>query len=178
MGGRIAADHLSEPFNEFGAVPVERYNIGKRCREPVIDRHFSAAGFVQHRDFYLISKLSPAIHQKKVEMLDETIISDRVVGDVSLDVFDQDVISQGAIVQRCMMEARVFLYASGQRKSFAKNPDLNSPRKVDVINLFEITFIKLFRYEYFIPVFGFTLPGFQYFDFLWSQVSHKQGPFL
>lgn len=107
-------------------------------------------------------------------MLDETIFSDRIVGDVSLDVFDEDVIPQGAIVKRCMMETGVFLHAPGQRKGFAKNPDLNSTRKLDVINLLEITFIKLIRYEYVFPVFGFTFLGFQYFNFPLSQVSHNR----
>ena len=111
---RVGADDLAHPGDELGLVAVEGHHVGLVGGEPVIDHHFPAAGLVQDGDFDAVAEGRDAVGQDDVDVLDEGVVADPVVGDIVLDVLDAAVVADLDVAQGRVVEAGVLADAAGE----------------------------------------------------------------
>lgn len=98
-------------------------------REFVVNQHFTTSRLVQYGSFYSVTKLSQAVHQDDIYILNESIVSYFIVGNVVLDVLDTAIITNSHIMQGDMSQAGMFLIPPGRIKSEWNTPSFTSPEK-------------------------------------------------
>ena len=69
------------------------------CRKFIINQYFPPTRFIQYGNFYSITKSGTAIYKDNINILNKCIISDFIVRNVVLDVFNTAVISYCYVVQ-------------------------------------------------------------------------------
>ena len=69
------------------------------CRKFIINQYFPSTCFIQYSNFYSITKSGTTIYKDDINILYKCIISDFIVRNVVLDVFNTAVISYCYVVQ-------------------------------------------------------------------------------
>lgn len=125
----IIVCNLFHPADQFRTMPVKSQDIGLMGREFVVNQHFTTSRLVQYGSFYSVAKLSQAVHQDDIYILNESIVSYLIVGNVVLDVLDTAIITNSHIMQGDMSQAGMFLIPPGRIKSEWNTPSFTSPEK-------------------------------------------------
>lgn len=101
----IAVDERDEAIDERGVVAVQGDDVCKVGGKAGADGHFASAGFIEYADPRAVAEGAPSFGDDEIGVLDKAPCADVVVGDVVLDVFNQGVISYGAVVQGGVADA-------------------------------------------------------------------------
>lgn len=104
---------------------VEGFEVCLVGRETVVDGDFASAGLVEYGDLYAIAEAGGSVADDNIDVLDEAVVLNVVVGDVVLDVLDAAVIADGDIVQRGMEDAGVLMDAAGHFETLLETSQMD-----------------------------------------------------
>ena len=102
---RVAVDQRPQVLDHLGPVLVERQDVGGLGRQMVVDRDLPAPGLVDHRDLRPVAERAFALDGQQVDVVDDRVVFDDVIGHVIPDGADVDVVADGAIVDRGVADA-------------------------------------------------------------------------
>ena len=88
-----------------------------------MDGHLAAARLVQHGHLHTVAEAGGAVAKDDIDVLDEAVVGDIVVGDIVLDVFDAAVVADGDVVQRGVEDARVLVDTAGHIEALRETAD-------------------------------------------------------
>ena len=106
---------------------IHGLHVGFLCCQVFVNGHLATARFVQNAHLYAITKRGFAVHHDDVHVLQETIISHIVVGNVVFDVLNTTIVAQRHIVQTCVENARMFVDATRKGEGFLELAQLAMP---------------------------------------------------
>ncbi len=118
-------------------------------RKLIGNMHLAPAGFVQHIHRRTIAESRFPVDQQHIDILYEAIVSDIVVRQIILDIFDNDIIPYTAMMNHGTMNAAMLSQAAGQMKLLFKHAQADIPRKV---RLGDIRRIETILHEYPYPI--------------------------
>ncbi len=133
MGFHIGLDHLLDPLHQQRAMAVERLDIGQMGRQLVIDGHFPPTGFIQDGNFHSVPKAGAPLYQHRLDVQDLDILSDLIIGNIILHIFNQCVIAYPAIMQRRIPDTRMLHEVAGQRIFLLEKTQPDLPGKTDML---------------------------------------------
>jgi hypothetical protein len=87
--------------------------------------YFPTTGFIQYVHFNTIAKGCEAIHKDHIHVLDKTVVTDGVVGDVVLHVLDHHVVTYRAVVKHRMTDTGMLHQPPGKGEHFFKESQFN-----------------------------------------------------
>ena len=123
--------------DELGAMTVECFEISFVSGEPVVDRDLAATRLVHHCHLYPIAETAGAVAEDDIDVLDETVVGDIVVGNIVLDVLDAAVVAYRDVVQRGIEDARVLVDAAGHLEALHEGTDSHITREAGVTDILE-----------------------------------------
>jgi hypothetical protein len=118
----IAHDELTEALDELGSVPVHRHEVGFVCRELIIAEHLTPTGLIEDRDLYPIAEGSLPLDEDGIDVADEGLLADGVIGDIVIDMLDTAVVPHLYIVQVGIVEARMLGDAPREVEGLLEEP--------------------------------------------------------
>ena len=87
---------------------IEGHDISQMGRKLVVDRNFTPSGFIEYFNFEAISKSAGSFYGTPVNIVDDHMIFNLVVGQIVFYVVDVYVGANRAIVYVCMVDAAFF----------------------------------------------------------------------
>ena len=136
--GGVGEGHLSESLDEAGTVAVHGCHVGFVGCELVVDGDFASAGLVEDGDFDAVAEAAGAVDHDGVDVFDEAVVADVVVGYVVLDVFDAAVVADVDVVEEGSVDAAVFLHASGHVEVACEAADVADAGETYLAYVFEV----------------------------------------
>ena len=70
--------------------------------------YLAASGFVEHIHFHAIAESGFPFNQYYINILYKAVVSDNIVCDIVLNIFDDDIIANSAIVNYGTIDAGMF----------------------------------------------------------------------
>ena len=95
----------------------------------VIYGDFPAAGLVDYGDFGPVAEELSGHRPPEVDVFDDDIVFDYVIGDAAFDLVDIDVVADVAVVNGGVGDARRSGESAGKTDVFWKSPSRTSPEK-------------------------------------------------
>jgi len=123
--GGVVPDHPFELGNDLGPVAIEGDDVGGVGREFVVDGNLAAAGFVDHVDLRPVAEGAFPFDCEQIDVVDHNVVFDHVVGHVVSDLADVDVIADGAIMDRGVIDARRFGQPAKERHLLSEGPQFD-----------------------------------------------------
>ena len=136
LGGALGRKGF-QALDEAWAVAVESLEVGLVGRHAVVDGHLAAARLVEHGHVDAITESRGAVAEDDVDVLDEAVVADVVVGYIVLDVLDTAVVADGHVVQRGVEDARVLVDAAGHVETLLEAADADVAREARVAYVLE-----------------------------------------
>lgn len=136
--GGIPRSEFLEATYQPGTVAVHGHHVCLVGGEVVVDGDLTSSCLVEDSYLSTVAEGGPAIHQDDIDILDEAVILDVVVGYVVLDVLYAAVVAHRDIVERGMVDARMLLYASRHLETLLKPADAAGAGEVHVLNVLEL----------------------------------------
>ena len=93
---------------------IQSHYISLMSRQLIINKHLAPSGFIENGNFHAITKLRNFVDHNDINILDECIITNIIIGNVILNIFNATVITHSYIVESHMPKSRMFFNASGQ----------------------------------------------------------------
>ena len=97
--GHTFGGEALEGRDELGTMAVECFEVGFVGCQAVVNRHLAAAGLIQDSDLNAVAEAGGAVAEDDINVLDETVVANIIVGDIVLDIFDAAVVADGDIMQ-------------------------------------------------------------------------------
>ena len=117
---------------------VQRQYVGLMRWQLVVNEYFTPSCFIKNCRLYPITESSKPVHQNDIHILNEGIITDLIISNVVLNVFNAAVIPYCHIVQSYMTQSGMFPDASRQCKFSIKYTQFHFSRKTGVMNVLTI----------------------------------------
>ena len=125
----IVADETAHPADKLGPVAVERHDIGLLGGEAVIDGDLAASGLVQDRDLDAVAERRLAVADDDIDIFDESIVPDAVIGNIIVDTLDAAVVTDLDVVQGDVVQSGMLFHASRKLELLVKGPEPDVTRK-------------------------------------------------
>ena len=93
---------------------IQSHYISLMSRQLIINKHLAPSCFIENGNFHAITKLRNPVDHNDINILDECIITNIIIGNVILNIFNATVITHSYIVEGYMPKSRMLFNASGQ----------------------------------------------------------------
>ena len=158
----MVGNHFPEAMDEAGGVAVHGLQVGFLGRQAVVHQDFAAATFAHDRKFHAFAESRAAIHGEGVRVENDASRCDVVVGDITVNVFDEAVVPHADIVERGVADARVARRSAGEGDCGAEGPDAVRAGEMNELQLPEV---GVGGYGKLLPIFGHAALPLQLSDF-------------
>ena len=148
---------------------IEGLQISLMSCEAIMDGHLAAARLVQHGHLHTVAEAGGAVAKDDIDVLDEAVVGDIVVGDIVLDVFDAAVVADGDVVQRGVEDARVLVDTAGHIEALRETADADVTREAGVTDISQTLFVGNLHAR---PIVGAACLRFQKRNLGFSKCSH------
>ena len=102
------------------------------CREVIVAQYLTSTCLIEDGDLYSITEGRLAIDEDGIDIADEGLFADGIVGDVVIDVLDAAVVADLDIVQVGIVEPRVLGDATREVKRLLEKPQAHPAREVGI----------------------------------------------
>ena len=139
-------------------------------RHAVMDGDLAAARLIEDSNFHAVAERGGTITQDDIDILDEAVVGDVIVGNVVLNVLDATVIADGDIVERGAEDAGMLVDAARHLEALLEGTDADVAREAGITDILETLLIGDLYAQ---PVLGSTTLCFETRDFCLCECSHK-----
>src|SRR5690606_359472 len=105
---------------------------------------------------------------QQIDVVDEGVIANCVIGDVIVNLININVVSDGAVMQTTIVDAGVFFESSGKIECFIKRTQFDFTREM---NIGDIIRGEMLSYSNSFPVFGSTSVNGQCSNFFFGKLT-------
>jgi hypothetical protein len=110
-------------------MPVQGHHISLLGGEAVIYHHLASAGLVEDGNLDAVAERGVAVAQNDVDVFDESVVADAIIGNIIVNAFYAAVVSYFDIVQGDVIEAGVLFHTSGQRELLVEGAEADVARE-------------------------------------------------
>ena len=128
----ISFDQVFQFFRQHRIMAVQGDDIGQMSRQLIEYRDLPAAGFIQYGHQRSVAESGAASRYQQIDILDDAIVSDFVIGDMVGNIFNQHIVAQAAIVECDIAQTCLFGQATFQDKFMVERTEFNVARKTGV----------------------------------------------
>ena len=115
---------------------VKRHHIGCLGGQTVENHHFTTSGLVKHSHFHSISETAHPVRKDDVDVFDEGVMADSIVGDVVLYMFDAAIVADCHVMECGIGDSGMFPHSSRQFEFLAERTQTYVSREAGVHDMF------------------------------------------